>query len=462
MENTMQYGVIILAAGKGTRMKSTLPKVLHSVGGKPMVAHLTELAQQLGAQPIIVFGHGGEQLQAALSRQTTHAVTWVEQAQQCGTGHAVLQTLNHLNDDTLYFILVGDAPLIRQSTLEHLANTAVDSGIAVLTVQLDNPFGYGRIVRDNDGKVSRIVEEKDASDSEKKLTEINSGFFAIRGHLLKTLLPQITNDNVQGEYYLTDIVALANTAGHPVSAHCISDMNEVLGCNNKIQLAQLERIYQRRQAEQLMASGVTLADPERLDVRGSLTAGVDCFVDVNNVFVGEVVLGDNVSIAPNCVIENAVIGSNTHIKANTVIENATVGDSSDIGPFARLRPKTVLANNTKIGNFVETKNVQIASGSKVNHLSYVGDAVVGENVNIGAGTITCNYDGANKHQTQIASGAFIGSNTALVAPVTVGENVTVAAGSTITKDVTADKLVLARAKQREIAGWQRPKKQAKT
>lgn len=452
----MQNGVIILAAGKGTRMKSNLPKVLHPVGGKPMVAHLTDVAARLGAQPIVIYGHGGEDLKAALAEES---ITWVEQAEQLGTGHAVQQTLPHLDDDTLYFILVGDAPLIRQETLIELGNQATNSGIAVLTVRLDNPFGYGRIIRDNDNTVLKIVEEKDATDDEKRVNEINSGIFAVRGQLLKTLLPQISNDNVQNEYYLTDIVALAAQTNHTVTAHCIDSIDEVLGCNNKIQLAQLERIYQRRQAEKLMTAGVTLADPARLDVRGSVQAGADCFVDVNNVFIGDITLGDNVVIEPNCVIENTSIGSNTRIKANTVIDNASIGESADIGPFARIRPQTQLANHTKIGNFVETKNASIAEGSKVNHLSYIGDAVVGEDVNIGAGTITCNYDGVNKHQTHIGSCAFIGSNSVLIAPVSIGDNAFVAAGSAVSQDVTANTLAIARGRQVEKNSWQRPVKQ---
>ncbi len=452
----MQNGIIILAAGQGTRMKSQLPKVLHKIGGKPMVEHLVDLAGDLQAEaPIVIYGHQGEKLQDALANRN---ITWVNQAEQLGTGHAVLQTVPHLHDDVIYFILVGDAPLIRKETLSVLSVSAETSGIAVLTVRLDNPFGYGRIVRHTDGYVEKIVEQKDATDSEQKIIEINSGVFAIRGDLLKNLLPKIGNDNAQNEYYLTDIVALANDNGHPVAGHTIDDMGEVLGCNNKVQLAELERIYQRRQAEQLMLDGATLADPSRIDVRGKMTVGEDCFIDVNCVFEGEVTLGDNVTIGPNCVIKNAVIGSGTSIKSHTVIEDSVIGQQTDIGPFARLRPNTQLADKAKIGNFVETKNAQIASGAKVNHLSYVGDAIIGEKVNVGAGTITCNYDGAYKHQTVIGDDAFIGSNTALVAPVNIGANVTVAAGSTITKDVAENMLTIARGRQKDIAGWQRPRK----
>lgn len=452
----MQHGIIILAAGKGTRMKSKLPKVLHQVGGKPMVEHLIGVANDLHANaPMVIYGHEGEQLKNALA---PYSITWVEQTEQLGTGHAVLQTLPHVEDTLTYLILVGDAPLIRQSTLKALSQASENSGIAVLTVHLDNPFGYGRIVRHADGYVQRIVEQKDANPAEQSLQEINSGVFAIRGDLLKKLLPKINNDNAQNEYYLTDIVALANDSGHHVAAHVIHDMDEVLGCNNKIQLATLERIYQRRQAEQLMTDGATLADPARIDIRGNLNVGEDCFIDVNCVFEGTVTLGENVVIEPNCVIKNTTIGAGTHIKSHTVIEASVIGEQADIGPFARIRPKTQLANRSKIGNFVETKNAQIAEGAKVNHLSYVGDAVIGEKVNVGAGTITCNYDGANKHQTVIGENAFIGSNTALVAPINVGKNVTVAAGSTVSKDVSDDALVIARTPQREIKNWQRPSK----
>ncbi len=455
----MQNGIIILAAGQGTRMRSALPKVLHTVGGKPMLGHLIDCAKKLGSsEPIVIYGHQGEKLRSTFADEN---INWVKQQEQLGTGHAVLQALPYLEDDTTYLILVGDAPLIREQTLKDLSLAAQPSGIAVLTVSLDNPFGYGRIIRNEDGYVARIVEEKDASEAEKAVCEINSGVFAIRGDVLKKLLPQIGNDNAQKEYYLTDIVLLANQQGHPVNAHVIEDFSEVLGCNNKIQLAQLERIFQRRQAEQLMTDGAQLIDPSRVDIRGQLIAGADCLIDINCVFEGNVVLGEHVVIEPNCLIRNSVIGANTVIKANTVIEDACIGENADIGPFARIRPKTHLANNTKIGNFVETKNVQIAQGAKVNHLSYVGDAIIGENVNVGAGTITCNYDGANKHQTVIEKNAFIGSNTALVAPVTIGENATIAAGSTITRAVNRDALALARTRQTAIDSWQRPKKQAK-
>lgn len=450
----MQYGVIILAAGKGTRMKSKLPKVLHPLGGRPMLAHLLDLAESLPATPLVIHGHASEQLQSIFGERD---IVWVPQQQQLGTGHAVLQTLPQLDDDRLYFILVGDAPLLRRDSLLQLASAASDSGIAVLTVQPADPFGYGRIVR-KQRQVVRIVEEKDASPEERRIEEINSGIFAVRGSLLKELLPQISNDNAQKEYYLTDIVALATAQGYAVAPLLISDADEVLGCNNKIQLAQLERIYQHRQAEKLMLAGATLADASRIDVRGQVSVGSDCTIDVNCVFIGRVVLGDNVCIDANCVIENSTIGNNSRIKANSVIENATVGRHVDVGPFARLRPQTCLADHTKVGNFVEIKNSSIAKRAKVNHLSYIGDASIGESVNVGAGTITCNYDGANKSSTIIGKGAFIGSNSALVAPLTIGEDATVAAGSTITADVADGVLVIARTRQVEITNWQRPQK----
>lgn len=453
----MQQGVIILAAGKGTRMHSTLPKVLHKVGGKPMIEHLTTLATALSdTAPIVIYGHEGEKIQAALSEQS---IVWVEQAEQLGTGHAVLQTLPHLHDERLYLILVGDAPLIRQETLTELALAANSTGIAVLTVHIATPFGYGRIIRHRDGHVSHIIEEKDANSDEKNIQEINSGVFAVRGSLLKQLLPQLQNNNAQQEYYLTDIVTLANAAGNPVVPYQITDDSEVLGCNNKVQLAQLERIYQQRQATQVLENGVTLSDLNRIDIRGQLAAGKDCVIDINCVFEGDVILGDNVIIEPNCILRNTTVGSHSVIKANTLIEEAVIGRQADIGPFARIRPKTVLADQTKIGNFVETKNAKVAKGAKINHLSYVGDAVVGERVNVGAGTITCNYDGANKHTTTIKADAFIGSNTALVAPVTVGEKATIAAGSTITKDVDTAALGITRSRQSSIANWRRPTKE---
>ena len=450
----MQYGIIILAAGKGTRMKSKFPKVLHPVGGKPMIEHLIDRANDLHVDaPIVVYGYEDEQLKRGLS---SHNITWVAQQQQLGTGHAVAQTTLHLADNVTYLILLGDAPLIRQTTLTELANASQRSGIAVLTAELDNPFGYGRIVRYADGHVESIVEQKDTGDKEHQLREINSGVFAVRGDILKKLLPKISNDNVQKEYYFTDIVALANAAGYPVISLLIKDKDEVLGCNNKAQLAQLERIYQMRQAQQLMMDGVTLADPARIDIRGTLSAGKDSFIDVNCVFEEAVTLGENVIIEANCVIKNATIGTGTKIKAHTVIEDACIGRNADIGPFAHLRPKTQLADNSKVGNFVETKNAKIANGAKINHLSYIGDADIGENVNVGAGTITCNYDGANKHKTVIGKNAFIGSNTALVAPVSVGQRATIAAGSTITKNVDADTLGVTRNRQASIKNWKRP------
>ncbi|MGY0400000.1 MAG: bifunctional UDP-N-acetylglucosamine diphosphorylase/glucosamine-1-phosphate N-acetyltransferase GlmU [Ostreibacterium sp.] len=452
----MAYGIVILAAGKGNRMKSTLPKVLHSVGGKPMVLHLVDRANDLQVRsPIIISGHEGEKLKNTLGQQE---IQWVEQTEQLGTAHAVLQALPYLDKIAIYLILVGDAPLIRTETLQALGKSAEQTGIAVLTVSLNKPFGYGRIIRHVAGHVDYIVEEKDANTTEKAVSEINSGVFAIRGDLLQMLLPKIGNDNAQGEYYLTDIVTLANQAKHLVAAHRIDDETEVLGCNDKIQLSQLERVYQRRQADLLMAKGLTLADPDRIDIRGTLQTGTDCKVDINCIFEGEVCLGDNVIIEANCILRNTQIDHNTHIKANTIIENAVIGQQVNIGPFARIRPNTELADNTKVGNFVETKNAKIAQGSKVNHLSYVGDAIIGENVNIGAGTITCNYDGANKHQTVIEQGAFIGSNTALVAPVTVGAKATIGAGSTITKAVAPMTLALTRPYQTAIEGWQRPMK----
>nr|WP_218110552.1 bifunctional UDP-N-acetylglucosamine diphosphorylase/glucosamine-1-phosphate N-acetyltransferase GlmU [Ostreibacterium oceani] len=458
-------GVIILAAGKGTRMHSALPKVLHPIGGQPMLAHLlatatkltTQPAEQPAAQPpIVVCGHERERIQSAFAHVD---ITWITQAQQLGTGHAVLQALPHIADETTYLILVGDAPLIQPQTLTALAKTSQDSGIAVLTVNLGNPTGYGRIICDTNGHVTRIVEEKEASATEKTIQEINSGCFAIRGDLLKTLLPLITNDNQQHEYYLTDVVALAAQHGYPVKSYRLADSQQIMGCNNKKQLATLERIYQRRQADSLLDNGVTLFDPNRFDMRGQLTHGQDVSIDINCLLIGNVHLADNVTIGANCIIKNSHIGAGTVILPNTIIEDATIGAAAQIGPFARIRPNTRLADATKIGNFVELKNTTVGIDSKINHLSYVGDAVIGDNVNIGAGAITCNYDGANKHLTTIEDNVFVGSNTALVAPIHIAHGATIGAGSTISKPVASENLAIARSKQRNIENWQRPQKQ---
>lgn len=448
---------IILAAGQGTRMRSNLPKVLHPVGGKAMLQHVIDACRELhGDRMAVIYGHGGDQVKAAIP--DTH-IQWVEQAEQKGTGHAVAQAAGHIQDDDDVVIAYGDVPLISASTLNALASALQNADLVVLTTQLSNPFGYGRIVRSAENNVQKIVEEKDADDEVRKIQEVNTGFIAAKGKQLKTWLQAITPNNAQGEYYLTDCVELAVAEGAVVDAVICENPMEVQGVNNRMQQAELERAYQWQQAQALMVDGVTMMDPKRVDIRGSMTVGKDVVIDVNNVFIGEVTLGDNVVIEPGCVIDNVVIGANTRVKANSVLESAAIGQDCDIGPFARLRPDTVLHDKAKVGNFVEIKNATIGSGSKVNHLSYVGDTTMGSSVNIGAGTITCNYDGANKHQTLIGNNVFVGSCTQMVAPVEIADGSTIGAGSTITKNTQAGSLTVARAKQVTIKDWVRPTKQ---
>jgi bifunctional UDP-N-acetylglucosamine pyrophosphorylase/glucosamine-1-phosphate N-acetyltransferase len=433
--------VVILAAGKGKRMRSDLPKVLHPIAGKPMLAHVLDTARKLGAGKIcVVYGHGGEQVREALDAPD---LTWAKQEPQLGTGHAVLQALPHLDPAAPTLVLYGDVPLIRAETLERLIKVSRGDTPALLTVRLPNPHGYGRIVRAN-GKVMRIVEEKDADDAERAIDEVNTGILVAPTAALARWLPGLGNSNAQGEYYLTDVVGLAVGEGMTVEAVHPDHAWEVEGVNSKVQLAALERIHQRNIAEVLMEAGVTLADPDRIDVRGELTCGRDVFIDVNCVFEGRVTLADGARILPNCVIHDA-----------------TVGPKCIVGPFARLRPGTVLGTDVHIGNFVEVKNSSIADHSKANHLAYVGDATIGSRVNVGAGTITCNYDGANKFRTVIEDDVFIGSDTQLVAPVTVGKGATLGAGTTLTKNAPAGELTISRAKQLTIQGWKRPVKQKK-
>lgn len=447
---------IILAAGQGTRMRSNLPKVLHPVGGKAMLQHVIDACRELqGERMAVIYGHGGDQVKATI---TDTDIQWVEQAEQKGTGHAVAQATGHIQDDDDVVIAYGDVPLISAATLHSLASALQNADLVVLTTQLSNPFGYGRIVRNADGKVQKIVEEKDADDEVRKIKEVNTGFIAAKGKQLKKWLEAITPNNAQGEYYLTDCVELAVAEGAVVDAVICDNPMEVQGVNNRMQQAELERAYQWQQAQALMVEGVTMMDPTRVDIRGTMTVGKDVVIDVNNVFIGDVTLGDGVVIEPGCVIENVVIGANTRVKANSVLESAAIGQDCDIGPFARLRPDTVLHDNAKIGNFVEIKKSTVGSGSKVNHLSYVGDTSMGSGVNIGAGTITCNYDGANKHQTVIGDNVFVGSCTQMVAPVEVRAGSTIGAGSTITKNTQEGSLTVARAKQITIKDWVRPTK----
>ena len=446
--------ILVLAAGKGTRMRSDLPKVLHPVGGKALVQHVVDTARQVGSERILIItGHGAEKVEEKMAAPD---VSFILQAQQLGTGHAVQQALPQLRDEATVLILYGDVPLTRAETLQKLIAHVSDQQMGLLTVNLPDPTGYGRIMRDVSGAVSAIVEHKDATDEQRRVNEINTGIMAVKAKHLQQWLPQLTNNNAQGEYYLTDIIALARQNGVKIQVEQPNAIEEVEGINNRQQQAALERFYQKQKANELMVAGATLLDPARFDCRGTLEVGRDVVIDINCVFEGEVVLGDGVTIEPNCVIINSHIGNNTHIKANSHIEDTVIAGDCDIGPFARLRPGTQLAQGAKIGNFVETKKAVIGEGSKVNHLSYIGDTTIGKKANIGAGTITCNYDGVNKFKTEIGDNAFIGSNSALVAPVKVGANATVGAGSIITKDVADEELAIARGKQRNIQGWERP------
>lgn len=457
----MNLNVVILAAGKGSRMKSSLPKVLQPLAKQPLLSHVLNTSLSLNANRIIVvYGHGGDLVRNTIDEMYPEApIEWVEQKEQLGTGHAVQQALPVLEPGTNTLILYGDVPLVKPSSLETFIEESTSCGCGVLTVKLNNPKGYGRIVRDDSYHVTGIVEEKDASEAEKQITEVNTGIMLVNTDALSKWLPTLSNDNAQGEYYLTDIIKMANDEHISVNATVIHDPMEVEGVNDKMQLANLERQYQLAKANALLIAGATLADPNRIDIRGELSIGRDCFIDVNNVFEGNVSLGENVQIGPNCLLINCQIGDNTVVQANSVIEDAVVGKACQVGPYARLRPKTELKDNAKVGNFVETKKSVIGEGSKVNHLSYVGDSELGKDVNVGAGTITCNYDGVNKHKTTIGDNAFIGSNSSLVAPVDIGAGATVGAGSTIAKSAPADKLTITRAKQLTLNGWKRPTKQ---
>ncbi|MFC5429051.1 bifunctional UDP-N-acetylglucosamine diphosphorylase/glucosamine-1-phosphate N-acetyltransferase GlmU [Paraburkholderia denitrificans] len=460
--------IVILAAGMGKRMHSALPKVLHPLAGRPLLSHVLDTARTLEpTRLVVVIGHGADAVRAAVAAPD---VQFAVQHEQRGTGHALAQALPLLDTSVPTLVLYGDVPLTRASTLKRLADAARlagervaknKAGYGILTVTLDNPTGYGRIVRDAAGKVVRIVEQKDASEAERRIDEINTGIVVTPSAPLAGWLAALKNDNAQGEFYLTDVVEHAIAEGHPVVTAQPDDEAETLGVNSKQQLAELERVYQRNVAESLLVAGVTLADPARIDVRGTLTCGRDVFIDVNCVFEGDVTLADNVVIGPNCVIRQAAIGAGTRIDAYTHIENARVGAQAVLGPYARLRPGTQLADEVHVGNFVEIKNANIGHGSKANHLSYVGDADVGAGVNIGAGTITCNYDGANKHRTVIGDNVFVGSDTQLVAPVRVGRGVTIAAGTTVWKDVADDMLVLNEKSQVSKSGYVRPVKKKK-
>ncbi|MBS1144227.1 MAG: glmU [Proteobacteria bacterium] len=447
--------IVILAAGQGKRMHSNLPKVLHPIAGKPLAQHVIDTARQLSPEKlIVVYGHGGEVVRATLSAED---ILWAEQAQQLGTGHAVAQAVSQLGDASQTLVLYGDVPLTTVATLKRLLQAGKD-GLSILTVDLANPAGYGRMVRDAGGNLVRIVEEKDATPEEKAIREVNTGIMAIPTARLADWLGKLKNDNAQGEYYLTDIVALAVAEGLPVRAAQPEGEWEVLGVNSKVQLAELERQHQRNLADQLLVAGVRLADPARIDIRGSLTHGRDVAIDVGCVFEGKVELADAVEVGPYCVLKNVKVGAGTRIAAFCHFEDAIIGPDGVLGPYARLRPGTELGPEVHIGNFVEVKKSVIGAQSKANHLAYIGDAEIGQRVNVGAGTITCNYDGANKFKTIIEDDVFIGSDTQLVAPVTVGRGATLGAGTTLTKNAPPDTLTVSRAKQISLAGWERPKK----
>ncbi|KAA6186103.1 UDP-N-acetylglucosamine diphosphorylase/glucosamine-1-phosphate N-acetyltransferase [Thiohalocapsa marina] len=449
-------GVVILAAGKGTRMRSAVPKVLHPLAGRPLLRHVLDAAEALGAARVcVVYGHGGAQVPSTLADADC---VWVEQAERLGTGHAVQQAMPEMNGMDRVLVLYGDVPLIEPETLNRLVSDSAATSLGVLTMQLQDPTGYGRVVRDKRGQVLRIVEQKDASEAELAITEVNTGIIVADGRRLADWLGQIRNDNVQREYYLTDVIGFATAAGVEVVTTQPDSIQEVAGVNDRIQLAELERYHQRRVADGLMHAGVTLMDPARIDVRGTLECDRDVLIDVNLVCEGDVRIGHDVRIGPNCLLKDCEIGPGAQILANSMIEGAKVGAGASVGPFARLRPGADIGHGCRIGNFVEIKQASIGTGSKVNHLSYVGDAEVGADVNVGAGTITCNYDGASKHRTTIGDGAFIGSNTALVAPVTIGAGATLGAGSVIAQNAPPERLTLTRAPQRTIEHWQRPRK----
>ena len=456
----MSIKTIILAAGQGTRMRSKLPKVLHQIANRPLLQHVYDTSLQIPDNHIhVVYGHGGETVKERLSH---FDAVWIEQKQQLGTGHAVQQAIHHVNDADTVLILYGDVPLLKVATLHTLLADVSDSCLALLTVILDDPTGYGRIIRDNNNQVVKIVEQKDATPEQLKINEGNTGILACKGHQLKDWLSRLSNHNAQNEYYLTDIIEMAVSDGLLVKTTQTNSQDEVLGVNNRNQLAHLERVYQWQQADYLMTHGVTLRDPARIDVRGQfLELGQDIEIDINVIFEGQNKIGSNVKIGANCILKNVEIADDVEILANSLLENAVVGVGSRIGPYARLRPDTQIADHVHIGNFVEIKKSNIASGSKINHLSYIGDSEIGSKVNIGAGTITCNYDGVNKFKTVIEDGAFIGSDTQLVAPVKVGKNATIGAGSTITKDTPAEQLSLSRSKQISVESWQRPQKKEK-
>jgi len=463
----LPLAVVILAAGEGKRMKSARPKVLQPLAGRPLLAHVIDTARALEPAAIhIVYGHGGEQVREAFASDTpagkgTPPLSWALQAQRLGTGHAVTQAMPGIPDDQRVLVLYGDVPLIQRSTLQALLALAGPKQVALLTMMLDDPSGYGRVMRDARGRVLRIVEEKDAAKRDLRVRECNTGVLAAPAKLLRKWLRGLKNKNAQGEYYLTDVIAAAVKEGIAVNPLVAPTVTEVLGVNDKVQLAELEGVYRARIARELLLAGVTIADPARIDVRGTVSHGSDVFLDANVLLEGNAKLGNRVRIGPNCVVRNSEIGDDTVVFPNCVIDSAIIGQSCNIGPFARFRPSSRLADEVHIGNFVEVKNSQLGAGSKANHLTYVGDAQVGSRVNLGAGTIVANYDGANKHLTRIEDDVHTGSNSVLVAPIVVGAGATIAAGSTVMREVPSGKLTIARARQTTIEDWQRPVKTKK-
>ncbi len=452
----MSLSIIILAAGQGTRMKSSLPKILHPLAGRALLEHVFIAANRFDTRDIhVVYGYGGEQILQELSHLQ---VNWVEQTKQLGTGHAVAQAIDKIPAADNVLILYGDVPLITHETLERLVFASDETGFSLLTSYIEDPRGYGRIIRDSKGDITSIVEEKDCNEEQRSICEINTGMMTVKAKWLKQWLANLKNDNSQGEYYLTDVIQMAVNEGIVIDSINPESVVEIQGVNNRQQLSELERYYQLIQAHHLMNQGVTLMDPHRFDLRGDLETGEDITIDINTIIEGSVSIGNNVTIGPNCLIRDVDIGDNVNIFSNCVIENAVIGKQCKIGPFARVRPDTRLAEDVQVGNFVEIKKSEIGKGSKINHLSYIGDSEVGKNTNIGAGTITCNYDGAHKHKTHIGDNVFVGSDTQLVAPVTIGNNVTIGAGTTVTKDVDKDMLAVSRAEQRMVKGWKRPKK----
>lgn len=450
----MNIHAIILAAGKGTRMNSKKPKVLQTLANNTLLAHVLAQAKSICQKVHIVYGFSGDAVQSSIDDDS---INWVEQTQQLGTGHAVAQAMPFVEADSISLVLYGDVPLIQEQTLQTLINKAKQTGVALLSVALDNPTGYGRIIRKNN-QIQAIVEQKDASIEQLKICEVNTGIMALDSSLLNAYLGKLDSNNAQGELYLTDIIEMAVSDGKTIASVITDNEFEVAGVNDKAQLAELERVFQLEQATKYMQQGLGLKDPSRFDCRGSLNFGQDCEIDINTVIEGEVTLGNNTTIAPNCIIKNTKIGDNVSILPNSVIEDALISNGASIGPFARIRPEANIGENAKIGNFVEVKKSTIGKGSKVSHLSYIGDTIMGSDVNIGAGVITCNYDGANKHQTNIGDNAFVGSDSQLVAPVTIGVGATIGAGSTITSDAPAQQLSLSRSKQRPFPNWKRPVK----